>query len=314
MKKPSSIRIIMLILISTIVVSFLLFNNFGKSQSRLLDEILNYGHLFLFGLISLGILRLIGMRTWPNPDKILYFRSGITTFFLGFLSECIQTQIPNRTFGLNDIFSDTMGAATFLVLAYTFQNGSMRRTRIILRSVALSIMVIMAYPVCITAIDSRNMARDFPILSSFESTLESSRWKNIESSSKRMKIHATDGIYSYQTRLHPGMFPGISLGYMMSDWRGYQELSFDTFLEGTKPLNIIVRINDKEHNDEYHDRYNKQFTLQPGRNHTSVVLNDVRKAPQGREMDMADLSIICIFAYNLDELRVVYFDNFRLNK
>jgi VanZ family protein len=314
MEKQSSIRIIMFILFTTIGVSFLLFNNFGKSQSRLLDEILNYGHIFLFGFISLGISRVIGMRTWPNLDKIVYFRSGIITFLLGFLSECIQTQIPNRTFGLNDLFNDTLGAATFLVLAYTFQTGIMRRTLILLRSIVLSIIIIMTYPIGITALDSWNMARDFPILSSFESTLELSRWKDIESSSQRMKIHATNGIYSYQTRLHPGMFPGISMEYMMSDWKDYRELSFDTFLEGTKPLNITVRINDKEHNDEFLDRYNKQFTLQPGRNHTIVVLNDVRKAPQGREMDMADISIICIFAYNLDEPRVVYFDNIRLKK
>jgi len=102
------------------------------------------------------------------------------------------------------------------------------------------------------------------------------------------------------------------MDYLHNDWRGYGSLSFDVFLEGPTPLEITVRINDRKHNDEFTDRYNKGFRLHPGDNHISIRLSDVKNAPRARMMDMGNITNICIFSYNLKEPRSMYFDNFRL--
>jgi hypothetical protein len=131
---------------------------------------------------------------------------------------------------------------------------------------------------------------------------------------ERTRLHSTDGVYSLQVHLNPGLYPGISLDYTTNDWRAYGILSFDIFLIGDSSLEIILRINDREHNNKYVDRFNRSLVLHPGANHIFIKLDEVKMAPQGRKMDMANITNICIFAYKLNKPRTVYFDNFRLEK
>ena len=149
-------------------------------------------------------------------------------------------------------------------------------------------------------------------MSSFESPFEMSRFSGKNKAMDRVEMHTTEGKYSLKVTLDPGEYPGISMDYLQNDWRGYRNLSFDTFVEGYAHLEITVRVNDRKHNDEYTDRFNKSFNLLPGSNHITIDLKDIMKAPKGRKMDMADITNICIFAHRLKEQRTVYFDNFRL--
>jgi hypothetical protein len=294
-------------------ISFLLFTDFGKSDSRIIDAILDYGHLPLFGFVSLVILLILNYGKWPCTITKRYLQAGIITVFLAVLTECIQIYIPYRYFQLGDILNDTIGAATFLCLTYSFMNNLPVLTKTLGRWTAILLITLPTIPIFGAAIDTWNIERNFPALSSFESFLEMSRWTHKESMVRRSILHATDGGYSLKTDLLPGSYPGISMDYLANDWRGYESMSFDVFLEGPSPLSITVRINDRAHNNEFTDRFNKGFQIFPGKNHVSIKLDDVRTAAKGREIDMAQITNICIFAYRLKEPRTVYFDNFRLD-
>lgn len=314
MKRYLSIRAIVVVLSTTAVVSFLLFFDFGRSDSRILDEILSFGHLLLFGAVGLVTLWILNKGDWPCRQDNLYIRAWAITSILGALTECIQALIPYRHFRVIDILTDALGAAVFLTLTYSFQKGANHKGVALLRNGLLVLMIVRAYPIFAATIDTRNMEKDFPVLSSFESPFEISRWICKEGSMKRTSLHATDGAYSLQVKLPPGIYPGITLDYMMNDWRGYNRLSFDVFIDGSAPLDLSMRINDRKHNDEFIDRYNKRFLLRPGPNHISIGLDAVRTAPRGRKMDMSDITVLCIFSYKLKEPRTAYFDNFRLEK
>jgi VanZ family protein len=312
MIKHLSIHTLFITLITTIVVSFLLFFDFGKPTSRLIAGILDFGHIPLFGLIALGILWFLNRGKRPIRGKSQFITAGVITFFLGALTEFIQLLTPSRDFEVGDIIFDAIGAAVFLSIAYPFPRDIHTKTKSLMRAGALSLLMIASFPMLSAAIDSWNMEKSFPVLGSFETSFEMNRWSSKESRIERTRTHATAGDYSLKMILLPGVYPGISLDYLQNDWRGYTSMSFDVFNEGNSPLDITVRINDQKHNNEFIDRFNKGFRLQPGKNHVIISLDEVKKAPRVRKMDMADITNICIFAYNLKTPRTVYFDNFRL--
>ncbi len=310
MKRFSLIQLVGLIVIITIAVSFLLFSDFGKSHSRIIDEIMNLGHIPLFGVISLFILWILHHGKGPYIKKKYYVAAGIVTLILGFLTEYIQLFIPNRDFQWGDILADTVGVAIFLVFAYPFPQHT--KVRKVFRAAALILALVMLYPLARASVDTWNRVHAFPTLGSFETSLEIDRWNNIESEISRAKAHATKGTYSLKVLLLPGVYPGISLNDPTRDWRGYQSLAFEAYLEGSAPLALVLRVNDREHNNEYSDRFNRSIQLDPGQNRISVNLEDIMQAPRGRIMDMSDIVNVCLFSYRLRKTCTVYFDNFRL--
>ena len=299
--------------ITITIVSFLLFHDFGESDYRVVNALVSLGHLPLFGAVALVVLWVLKQNDHTN-NSALYFKAWIITSMSGIVTECIQALLPYRHFRFRDIYTDALGAVVFLVLAYSFQNKSIPRYLKILRNILLLLVLMRVSYIFILMIDTWDMGRTFPVLSSYECPFEMSRYSDRDKTINRARLHATNGEYSLRADLKPGLYPGISMNYLHNDWRGYSTLSFDVYLEGSTPLNLTVRINDRRHNNEYTDRFNKEFQIFPESNHISIKLDEVKTAPHGRVMDMADMTNICIFAYNLKVSRTLYFDNFRLGK
>ena len=291
-------------------VSFLFLCNFDTSTSRIIDEIFEYGHLPLFGVISLGFAVILN-RNQTQATLRPYLLAWIITAGLGIATEVIQIITPGRYFEIRDMVFDALGAGCFLTLAYPFPGKGIRIKKIF-RAAALTVILAGTIPIFFAASDEITMHNSFPLIGSFESRLEMGRWGGTDSGISRSTLHATHGQYSLVANLLPGEYPGISLNYLKRDWRGYTRLTFDAFLVGNDPLRITARINDKDHNDEYDDRYNKSFVLDPGSNEIVIDLKEVMAAPKGRDMDMGNIVNICVFSYHLGESRTLYFDNFRL--
>lgn len=298
----------------SLFVSFLLFYDFGKSHSLLIEEILNYGHLLLFGFIAIGILWTIEINDRSLHESGSYVKAGIISILLGIFTEFVQVFFPERYFELSDIFNDAMGTISFLAFTFSFKKTISKNLKVFLRIGTVFLIIIASFPVFNAVLDTLDMQRDFPVISSFESPREIKRWKNQECVFQRTREHVTHGKYSFRIDLHPGEFPGMTLNYLKHDWRGYGVLSFDVFLEGPKPLRITVKVNDRKHNEEYADRFNQGFILKPELNHITISMQDIMKAPKNRLMDVSDITKVSIFTHNLKHPRVLYVDNFRLEK
>jgi len=76
--------------------------------------------------------------------------------------------------------------------------------------------------------------------------------------------------------------------------------------------NLNIRINDVQHTQEYSDRFNRCFTVHPGINKIIIPLDNVINAPLGRKMDMNHIQTICVFARNVTDEFVAWFDDFIL--
>jgi hypothetical protein len=206
---------------------------------------------------------------------------------------------------------DAAGALSFLLFAYPSPPGLAQARKKILTAL---VVIAATLPLQGALLHSFNIHRDFPVLESFEHRFETSGWKGTNARCSLSADHVTYGAASLKTRLLPGEYPGVELAYFIGDWRGYDVFAFDAFLEGAVPLAVTVRINDAEHAHTYSDRFNRRFTLSPGMNRIAVNLDEVRKAPRSRTMNMAEIVDVRLFTVNLVEEKTLYLDYFRLEK
>lgn len=151
-----------------------------------------------------------------------------------------------------------------------------------------------------------------PQVASFEHPLELSRWTARECRVRRVRGHATHGSWALRLDMQPGVYPGIGTRYPLPDWSRYEELVFDIELDEGPPLDIIVKIEDEQHNHEHYDRFHRRVRLLPGRRRVRVALSGVVAAPRGREMDLRCISFLQFFTVHLDSPRTLYLDNIRL--
>jgi hypothetical protein len=68
------------------------------------------------------------------------------------------------------------------------------------------------------------------------------------------------------------------------------------------PSTVTVRVHDRLHNLAHDDRYNRTFEL-PARSSQTlrIPLEEIRLAPQGRQMDMTAIRGIIVFQSAADE-------------
>ena len=131
MPKQVSLSSILIVIIIPACLSFLLFYNFNISNSHLIDEICEFGHLPLFGVLALIILWIMNYKKWPGTLNARYMFAGLFAVVFGIISEIIQILIPGRFFEVHDILYDALGASFFLVFTYPFPHYTSKTRKII---------------------------------------------------------------------------------------------------------------------------------------------------------------------------------------
>jgi len=150
------------------------------------------------------------------------------------------------------------------------------------------------------------------MLGAFEHGMEMSRWSATDSRIQRTRAHASEGLWSLRVDLQPARYPGCSMEYPYEDWSGYEAIALDAFLDGPAPLDLIVKIEDAQHNDESYDRFERRVRLLPGMQRVRIALSDVAAAPRDRTMDLSRIARVQFFAVRLASPRTIFLDNIHL--
>jgi len=295
------------------LLAFVLFFQLNYGSHFFVRTLLNFGHIPLFGVVSLVLLKLIKEEHRRAPTCANFVAAGLLTLLLGFGVECIQTIIPGKQFETDDLLFDLLGAAGFLSVAFVRSHreipASARRAVLI----GVSLLMLAAFlPVAVSTFDAVRMYRDFPVIASFEKNTELSRWQGNNASIRLAERNPTTGKSCMEVRLDPGEYPGINTRNLVRDWSPYDLLLFDVYLQGDQPLSLTVRIDDKAHNQQFEDRYNVRFLLRPGLNRVKIQLIDLVNAPKGRTMDLKSIVALYIFTFNLQEKRTFCIENILL--
>ena len=159
--------------------------------------------------------------------------------------------------------------------------------------------------------DMHVAARQFPVLSDFETRFEPKRWTAgvIDTSL------AKTGNASLRVDLDTEKYAGTAMWRSLGDWQDYSTLALSIYNPDPKPLVMTITIRDEEHSrrgGEYHDRFNREFTLHQGWNDIRIPIAVIKNAPAERTMDLSNLTYLVVFTMNLSKNYTIYLDNIHL--
>ena len=181
------------------------------------------GHLFCFALWA--YLYVSWRSDQPFGRQLL--EVIIFTFFIGGFTELVQSQI-GREAAWQDLGNDLIGGLLGVVF-FAESRKSVSGWQLKFLQVPVLFMALWSLlPVGKVVVDDIIARQQFPLLSGFETSLESTRWGG----SAKRKIHHDiyfSGSSSLQIRLTTQRYSGIGLKDFPQNWSEYRAVSLQVF-------------------------------------------------------------------------------------
>jgi hypothetical protein len=123
---------------------------------------------------------------------------------------------------------------------------------------------------------------------------------------------SASGLRSLRCRLPRGTYPGVRFLDFENDWRGFDTLALAVRNEGAEAVELVVRVDDRESGEEFGNRYNGVFSLAPGENSIRIPLEEIRRGPASRALDLSHIEQFLIFLRNGSDPPVLLVDRIAL--
>ncbi len=234
-------------------------------------------------------------------------------FGLGLTGEFLQ-KFTNRSPSWADVAANATGLVAGICWIAGWTRAGLRRA-VLLTAVPVMLLGVSANPL-LEIHETILLDRDMPRLASFERSRELNGWAARDADVLRSKEWATDGTHSLHVKLHAGDYPGVAFISPQADWSSYSSLLIDFRNPGQRPLPLIVKIHDHDHecnNFDHRDRFHRDIVLPAGEDFTlRIDLDDVEAAPSTRTMNLADMSHVAVFTIDVREGDEFFIDNVRL--
>ncbi len=316
---PSYTRRVPRALRPVLIASLLLFLVFGDTPepTRFWEALFDFGHAPLSGVVALllrGWLAAGGWRALRGRERASLLAFGLTVG-IGAAVEALQNLQPNREPSWQDLWRDAAGAASFLLLREAWAAGGRpaggrpsRAGRAAAVLAGLALLLAAAATLARTVRLYAERDRAMPTLFALDGTW----WERSLIDEGHSRLTPAPGLARLD--LGAGEFPGVTFEEPYPDWRGYRSLVVRIVSDLDAPLPMAIRVHDAAHNQRFEDRFNRRLLVQPGENVFRIPLDEVRRAPRGREMDLARVRGILIFAPRLDRPTRVFLGPLRLER
>lgn len=270
-------------------------------SSPLVRALWDFGHIVFFALLIFTAQAFVNLQ---RPAAWLLVSAGAALVGMGI--EWLQV-----FFGRDASWQDVGRNLIGVWIGLFWGQPSTRRVRFMRLVSLLLLMPSLGQLGQITWLHSYT-ARQFPLLTDFESKVDAARAHGRVSLSTEQYAH---GRASLKITLDRRFYSGTGLHYLLGDWRGYRYLTMELFNPEPAALPMVVRITDALHDrgeNNYHDRFNLPITLQQGWNTIRIPLDHIEQAPRNRLMALDQIRRIDIFASGFAPGRVLYWDYLRL--
>jgi len=257
------------------------------------------------------------MHFWKSISRYHFAWQNIIIltiiFFSGGLIELLQGYL-NRSPDMMDLARDLAGGLVSMAFFTTAIKTISKNSRRIFQLLAFVLLIILLYPLAIALTDELIAAKQFPLLSGFETPFEINRWHGNSAISVADTV-SSHGKSSLKVKLNTSKYSGVTLRNFPGNWRNFASLNFSIYNPSERPIEIHCRIHDIHHRSngqKYSDRFNKKFTIQSGWQTIKIDILDIINAPKGRKMDIENIQGIGLFAVQLAKPEIIYLDNILL--
>lgn len=234
----------------------------------------NLGHIVFFALLPWHLVRFVfpemvrrGMVSggWGRLGSSFGWQAGFVfglAVFLGGAVEIVQLG-THRYPDLADLYRDMIGAmVAFFFLLPARKVIALKLLRC-MQGVVVGLVLLQVYPVAVALSDELRAARQFPVLSNFESMVEIGRWEGGAEFSID-DFEAWEGRRSLRVSLETELYSGVALHYFPGDWEGYGFFQFRVLNPDAEEIRLTCRIHDRAHvkgEQRYSDRFNRSFVI-----------------------------------------------------
>jgi VanZ family protein len=291
-------------------------------RTRFWQEFFTAGHTLVFGLSALALLRLCHVLMGDRIQSRLmhYVIAFILSALVGAATELIQPYV-GRDCELADFVRDLLGAAAFLCTAMTFDSTltwefpAGKAVRYLVRIAAPVLILLIFWPALNWGGSYLYRDRQLPLLAAFDSSIMQ---KFIRLTDCKLTVTDAPAEWGGQVgkvglvTFHPAIYPGIMFRELSPNWSAYEELRFGIFSARSDTVSLELRINDRHHTEKYSDRFNTVLKIIPGDNPVVISLDNIRKSPSRRQMDMREMGTIILFAHRPIDSFSVYLTDLRL--
>ena len=252
-------------------------------------------HVPLFGIIAVCALVVTPLH-WSRRKRLLAVLGAVVA--LSVLSEIAQ--IPTtRDASFSDLLADWFGAAGFIAAAIVFSSSvSVPKGRgryLVILGVALIVWPLLPLAKVSAAYLERNQS--LPALVNFDSRFGDLFFRAQNATINKAR-RAIANSYSMEVSLEDGPWPGLIFHDLWPNWEPYSALVIGIENPETDVLPVNIRVHDRAHRNgdqSYGDRFNLSYELEPGRHVLRIPLEQIRKAPKDRLMDLSQIEGIVVF-------------------
>ena len=263
---------------------------------------------------SIGYSRSSRALLQLTPRRLLLI-SGLL-FGGGVICEVAQKFVERHP-SVDDIIANSVGllAGTLYCLSLRIRHRWIRLTGM---PVAMLILISTSINHFQELVECAWQRQEFPLLASFERSLELAAWTPHGATVKSDTTWASMGSQSMQIESSGDRQPGAVMVWPVPNWSDYSTLKFDLFNPEASAVTVGVTISDEDHAKhlwEPSDRFNWSVELMPMQiKSISIRLQDVASSPETRSLDLTRVSNLNIFMQNSPPGSKLYVDGILLLK
>ncbi len=276
----------------------------GKTEfAKALTDAL-HGPLFAaVAIVSLQHLK--GTPQYSSQFNLnLYVWAFLITIVLGIIGEIAQYLFTSTRYAeLKDVMNDSFGAIAGLSLHARQDRKPQPGTslRHLLLGLGLTAVTAVLTPVAWTSTFYIKRWSQTPELATFESD---AGFHFLHAGNAEIRIAATPSTWSKDKDkaalyIIPGnrnRWAGITLEEPLPDWSQYKNFVIEIINPHNESLELNVRIDDRQHNQVFNDRFNRTLKINPQtRTLFKIPISEISSTPTMRRMDIQNITKLVLF-------------------
>ncbi len=300
------------------VVYMVIFFQTDLTDNRVFQQLWNSGHIILFMVYSLLILKHVNRSAKQISYLKLFVFIVLSSLLLGVLIEILQS-FTGRDKSMYDVQLDLVGAVSgFVVFSKLKQVCSRFVYNAVIFSVALFSLVSVA-PLVLNIVDSFYQQEDFPLLLSNKHTTEFTRFglTNSNISSVNSKTESPGQVSILKVNFIKSDDSAVTLFVPNISWADYSHIQFEILNPSDKTFILNFKINQKINNKtlpHFQSSLNYALNLKPGWNNFSIKFSDMHMDSHNDKFDFNRVRSLMFFILNLQQDKTVFISRIRLDK